>query len=439
MAWNPLAQELNHDLEQQAPAVLEMLSDLGKRFYFPRGIITQSAEAKEKATRFNATIGIALEHGDAMHLRSFREQLPGLEPKEAFTYAPVAGKPELRERWRQKQLEENPTLRGKATSVPIVTSALTHGLSLVSELFIDPGDVILLPDQLWGNYRLTFEVRQQGKIETFPFFRGEAMDLGAFEEALRRLAGQREKLLVVLNFPNNPSGYTPTPAEAERLVNALAAVAAGGTRLVVVCDDAYFNLVFDAACLQESVFGHLAGVHENLLAVRLDGATKEHFVWGFRVGFITFAAGGSGDLARVHGALEKKTAGLIRAGVSSSPHVSQSLILKALDRDSFRAEQAEKRDILRQRAERVREIVYDARYASAWEPYPFNSGYFHCLRLKQVEAEALRVHLLDAYGLGVIATGPTDIRVAFSCLEAESLPEVYETIFKGIRDLDAGS
>ena len=49
-----------------------------------------------------------------------------------------------------------PLLKGKHFSQPIVTSAITHGLALVGDLFVDEGDVIVLPDKLWGNYRLIF-------------------------------------------------------------------------------------------------------------------------------------------------------------------------------------------------------------------------------------------------------------------------------------------
>ena len=65
---NPLAEQLNARLEEAAPEVLAMLSALGRRLYFPKGIITQTAEAKQKAHRFNATIGIATEDGGPMIL-----------------------------------------------------------------------------------------------------------------------------------------------------------------------------------------------------------------------------------------------------------------------------------------------------------------------------------------------------------------------------------
>jgi aspartate/methionine/tyrosine aminotransferase len=375
----PLAAELNALLEKEAPAVLDMLSDLGRRFYFPKGIISQSAEAKAKAHRFNATIGIATEKGGPMHLPSLQKYF-NLEAADLYPYAPTGGKPALREAWRKKQQRENPSQREKKTGLPIVTAALTHGLGLVSELFVNPGDRILIPDKLWGNYRLTYEVRQGGVIETFPFFDGQRFHRAAFADKLADLARREKKLVIILNFPNNPTGFSPSRDDAQAIREAILAAAERGLRQVVVLDDAYFGLFYDEECLQESLFGMLADAHPNVLAIKLDGATKEEFAWGFRVGFLTYGAGGGGDVEAVHGALEKKTIGAIRAGISNSPHPSQSVVLKALESPTFEAERAAKKEVLRARAARVHEVLRKPQYAEAWTPYPFNSGYFMCVR-----------------------------------------------------------
>ena len=58
---NPIAKELNHTITSGNPHLMEMISRVGEQLFFPKGILTQSAEAKEKAHRFNATAGIARE------------------------------------------------------------------------------------------------------------------------------------------------------------------------------------------------------------------------------------------------------------------------------------------------------------------------------------------------------------------------------------------
>jgi len=438
---NPLAQQLNERLDAAAPAVGAMLSALGRRLYFPKGILSQTAEAKQKATRFNATIGIATENGGPMYLPSMHRHLSDVAPADAYNYAPPAGRPGLRERWREKLLAENPSLRGKRFGLPIATSALTHGLALVGDLFVDAGDRILLPDQLWGNYRLTYEVRLGAEIVTHPFYAGSGFDVEGFTRALAEQARDRDKLIVLLNFPNNPTGYMPTPAEGQAMADALAAQAARGTRIVAVTDDAYFGLFYHlgGTSMTESLFGLLTGRHPNLLAVKLDGATKELFVWGLRCGFLTFGPGDPESAETVCEVLDAKTRGAIRGGISNSPMLSQTLVERALDTASIADERKEKAEILRARATRVYEVVRRPAFRETFDPYPFNSGYFMCVKVKGVDAERLRVHLLDRYQVGLIATSPTDIRVAFSCLEPDQVEPLFETLHAAILELRAQS
>jgi aspartate/methionine/tyrosine aminotransferase len=434
---NPIAESLRDQLREAAPEVLAMLSAYGRRLYFPKGIISQTAEAKEKAHRFNATIGIATEAGGPMALPSITSQLGTVPPADAVNYAPPAGRVSLRALWRDKLLAENPALVGKTFGMPIVTAAITHGLSLAGELFLDPGDVVLMPDKLWGNYRLTYEVHDGARIETFPFYAEGGLNTEGFAARLEELAQGREKVVVLLNFPNNPTGYMPTVAEGDALVAALARQAERGTKLVVLCDDAYFGLFYHLGgeSMTESLFGKLTGLHPNLLAVKLDGATKELFVWGLRCGFITFGPGRADTAEAVCEVLDAKTRGAIRGGVSNVPQLSQTVVERALVSPTLDAERDAKREVLRRRAQRVYEVANQPRYAESWSVYPFNSGYFMLVKVEGVEAEKLRVHLLEEAGVGLIATGPTDIRVAFSCLEEDEVEPLFEALHEAIQTL----
>lgn len=431
---HPLAQDLNRKLEAAAPEVLAMLSALGRRLYFPKGILSQGAEAKAKARRMNATIGIATEGRTPMRLSSLEQVLVGLDPGEAVDYAPPAGRPGLRERWREKLLAENPTMRGKRFGLPITTQAITHGLALAGELFVDPGDTLLLPDKFWENYRLLYEVKLGARIRTFPFFAGRGFDTAGFAQAV---AAAGEKLVVLLNFPNNPTGYAPTSTEAEAIVAALLRQAEAGTRLVVLIDDAYFGLFYHLGgrSLTESLFGMLANRHPNLLAVKLDGATKELFVWGLRCGFLCFGPGRVEGAEAVLEVLDAKTRGAIRAGISNASQLSQLLVEKILASSSLEAERKQKHETLRARAERVFGAANAPRFRESWETYPFNSGYFMCVKVKGAPAEKVRVRLLEQHGIGLIAEGESDLRVAFSCLELAEIEPLFEALHRAIQEL----
>ena len=432
---NPLAVELNEQIKTSNPYVLEMLSELGRNLFFPKGILSQSAEAKDKAFKYNATIGTATEKGGPMFLQCIQDNLSAFDPKDIYPYAPPAGKPELRQLWRDKMLQENPAQQGKHFGMPIVTNALTHGLSIIADMFADPGDHIILPDMMWGNYNLTFATRRGAEVRKFKTFTEQGgFNVDAFRDCLKESATARGKVLVILNFPNNPSGYTPTVAEGDALVSALTATAADGCNVVAVTDDAYFGLFYEDS-LKESLFGKLINQHPRLLGIKLDGATKEEFVWGFRTGFITYADGHQEANEAVLTALEKKTMGIIRGTISNCPHPSQTFVIKALQSPDFATQKQEKFATMQGRALQVKRVLEDPRYAASWEYYPFNSGYFMCLMLKRVDAEELRVHLLDKYGVGTISIGKTDLRIAFSCIEEEDIQELFDLILQAEQDL----
>jgi len=430
-----LAVALNDTIKRENPHVYGALSPLGKKLYFPKGILAQSAEASEKAKRFNATIGIAREAGKPMFLSPVMKQLPGLSPAEALTYAPALGRPDFRARWKQDLLAKNPSLAGKHFSTPIVTSGVTHALSLVGDLFVGEGDLVLLPDKFWENYELLFGARLGARIELYPFFSNQGgFNVEGLRWALRQHA-ERGKIVTILNFPNNPTGYSPTTEEAKAIAAALTETAQAGCNVVAVSDDAYFGLFYEDDVFPESLFALLAGADPRLVAVKVDGPTKEEYVWGFRAGFFTVSATASGSTEALYKALEQKAAGAIRSAISNCSHVAQSIVLHAMEDPDFPTEIAQKRQILAARAARVKKILANPAYADLWEPYPFNSGYFMCLRLKRINSETYRQHLLDKHGVGVIADGQRDVRVAFSGVEEDELDALFEVLAQAAREL----
>ena len=426
---NPIAKELNTVLK--GTVVETLLSNYGKRFYFPKGIVSQSGEAKKKATLYNATIGMATKGGVPMSLASVRDQLPGLAEGEIFPYAPTPGVPDLRELWRKEMVEKNPALKGKLTSLPLVTTGLTHGLSVLADMFLDKGDSVIVPDMYWGNYNLIFEGRIESKIVSFPFFNDQGgLNVEALKNTISNLPG--DKVVLVLNFPNNPTGYSPSKTEAKELIAVLAAFAEAGKKIMAVCDDAYFGLFYEEDTRKESLFSDLADIHENLLAVKIDGATKENFVWGFRVGFVTFASKGL-TKAQLE-ALNTKTAGSIRASISNSSKLAQSILQKSLASDSYKQEKDDAFKILEERYLKVKEMISGYAADSPLKALPFNSGYFMTFTYEG-NAETLRLHLLDKYGIGTISIKEKYLRIAFSSVEQEHLEDLYKLLDQAAREV----
>ncbi len=437
---NAIAQELNTVIKGSNSHVFEMLSDMGKALFFPKGILSQSAEAKVKADKINATIGIAKQDNSVVSLSSVTRYIKDIEPDHYLTYAPSFGVPALREKWKKDLYKKNPSLENQAISLPVVTSGITHGISVLSDMWVDKGDVIVLPDMMWGNYNMTFCVRNSAKIVHFKTYDEDLtrFNLDSFETVIRQQAEENDKIITILNFPHNPSGYSLNKSEAKRVAAILIDIAQKGTNVVAACDDAYFGLFFEEETSKESLFAKIAGKHKRLLAVKLDGATKEDYAWGLRTGFVTYGISADNELEACYDALEKKTAGCIRGNISNASHLSQTILLKSMADDNYDALKLEKFNLLKQRALKMKQVLKDPKYSDGFDVYPFNSGYFMCIRLKDVNAEQLRLHLLENYGTGLISFGDKNIRAAFSCLEEKDVKILFDIILSGINDLRKG-
>lgn len=428
---DPQAKQLNDAIAAACPAVMDLLSRKGREIYFPKlGILSQSAEAQGKT--INATIGIALEEdGTPMHLACVMRRVQ-LSASQAVSYAPSPGRADIRKQWKAMLGQKNPGLAGKAFSLPVVTSALTHGLSTCGYLFCDPGDAIILADLFWENYELIFSHACGARLDAFAMF----TEQGRFNvEGLRArlMAGKVGKKIVCLNFPNNPTGYTPTIEEARAISAVLREAAERGNKLVVLVDDAYFGLVYEPDVFPESIFSLLCDLHPNLLAVKLDGPTKEDYVWGFRVGFITY--GIRGGTSAMYEALEAKTGGAIRGNISNAANVSQSLLLSAYSDAAYAAEKRSKYELLRSRYARVKQILAEhPEYTQEFTALPFNSGYFMCVRLRRADPEQVRQKLLKDYATGVIAMSGI-VRLAFSAVPLQQLPVLFDNLFRAARDV----
>ncbi len=433
---NPLAEDLNRTLAGTCAA--RLLSASGTRMYFPKGILSQSAEASEKAKVFNATIGMSYTGGKPMILDAIRNHLPGLTPSEAVAYAPTAGVPGLRKRWKEELVRKNPSLQGVPLSLPVVVPGLTAGVSFLADLFVDPGDAVVLPDLFWPNYRLILEERKGARLATYPMFTpgvgaGRGFNVDGFRAALETESRTRGKIVTILNFPNNPTGYSPTLAEADAIVAALEQVAAGGVDILVVSDDAYFGLQYEQGTLRESLFARLAGRNPRILAAKVDGQTKEDYVWGFRSGFLTFGCPGLQE--DQYEALVKKVMGVVRSCVSSSAAPTQYILQKALDTPGYEEQKARFRKILEERYRKVRDYLAAHPAPACLRPLPFNSGYFMSFECDGISAETLRKKLLEEKGIGVIALQEKWLRVAFSSVEAEDVEPLYTEIFAAAKAL----
>ena len=422
---NPLAQGLNETLK--GSVVDALMSDMGKRLYFPNGIISQGGEAAKDAKFANGTIGMAVANGTPIELDSYKKSMPNFNPQETVAYAKTAGNPDLRKKWKEKIIEKNPSLKDKNFSLPILVPGLTAVLSYVCDLFIDEDKPLLAADPCWDNYELICSARRGSEFHQFKCFENGKFNIADLEAKMKADAEKYGSVRVILNFPQNPSGYSPTKSEAKEIVRIVKEIAESGKKVLVLSDDAYFGLNYEDDIEPQSLFAYLADLHENVLAIKADGPTKEDFAWGFRAGFVTFASKNLTDSQ--YTALTTKFMAAIRSSVSCSSTPSQTLVMHALTDPAHEAQKKELKKMLQVRYDAVRKFV-DTHESKVLEVLPFNSGYFMSFHVKTGNAEDIRKKLLAEEGIGIIQIDQNTLRVAFSSIDEDKIDSVYSSIYK---------
>ena len=156
-------------------------------------------------------------------------------------------------------------------------------------------------------------------------------------------------------------------------------------------------------------------------------------VWGFRIGFVTYASKGL-DKAQL-AALENKTLGMIRCTVSNCDRPGQSMLVHAYrEGENVQADKARTFEEMRRRYRRIHQAIA-SHPQTLLRAYPFNSGYFMAFDTTGHSAEQLRRHLLDDYGIGTVNIMDRTLRLAYCSVEEESLEDLVDKVYKAAEEL----
>jgi aspartate aminotransferase len=222
-------------------------------------------------------------------------------------YPPLGGTEALRAAVRRKYA------RDQKLDVPVERILVSNGgkqaIFNVVMAAINHGDEVVIPAPAWAGYEQT--VRFAGGVPVFVPCK-QAQNFVLRPAALDAAITPRTRLLI-LNYPNNPSGAA---CDAAGLA-AIAEVLRRHEQLWVLCDDIYEHLLFDGFR-----YAALAAVAPDLSdrIVTLTGVSKSYAMTGWRVGFCA----GPAALIRAMTIVQATAT----SGVSS---VSQAAALAALD------------------------------------------------------------------------------------------------------------
>ena len=187
-------------------------------------------------------------------------------------YLQTTGVPRLRELVAAKLRSKN-RIPVEGVEDVLVTNGGIHGLYMLCQALLEPGDEVLVPDPAWppatGNV-----LSAKGVPVGVPLYeaRGWRHDLDELESKIT----PRTRVLYV-NSPNNPTGGVLDRADLERL-----AAIATERKLWVISDEAYEDVVFDG---EHVSIASLPGMYDRTIPVYT--FSKSYAMTGLRLGYVS--------------------------------------------------------------------------------------------------------------------------------------------------------
>ena len=183
-------------------------------------------------------------------------------------YAPNAGLPALRDAIaKQVSNESGNNYEGKNVAVTI---GATEAVYMSFMACINPGDEVIILAPYWVQYENIVKLLGGKPVIIDTFEEGFEPDLNAIFKAIN----DRTKAIVV-NSPNNPSGYIYKDAFLKEL-----AEMASANNILILDDEAYRSLVYDGE------FPTIAKYCRKEDIVIINSFSKQFAMTGWRVGYV---------------------------------------------------------------------------------------------------------------------------------------------------------
>jgi len=445
-----------------------ILSEQGKRIYLPQGVFHWSGRAKKEA-EIMGTLGSAfgfeedfIEGGAPEWVPLYLEDIKKytkFNVNEIVPYPQISGLEDLKNSWKNWIIKKScynidfeqdklNKLENFVTT-PVVTAGLTNGIFLCCSLLLNQGDFIISPNKRWGNYDNIVEILIGARIKSFDFFSGENFNVNGMKNAIYEISKVQEKIILILGFPNNPTGYVPNQEELEEILDALIEAQKTISKpIIIIVDDAYEPYVYSKEVINRSIFYALHELEEDIIPIKLDGITKELLLYGGRIGFITIGlkphwVKNAQELTTLKAEIDNKLSGLLRTTISNSNHFYQSLTLKLFDdigMDGLIQKREKVKHLLKERYEKINAEFKKIKNENI--SVDSNAGGFFIfvnLNPEVIKANDFADHLLKKYKVGVIPIEKqhdniNGIRIAYCSIDLRKIPEFVSRIGQALRD-----
>lgn len=214
----------------------------------------------------------------------------------------------------------------------LVTAGASQALDIALRTIVGPGTEVILPGPIYPGYEPI--VRLCGATPVYVDTRESGFRLTA--ELLRPKLTERTRA-VILCYPSNPTGRTPSKQQLREIADLLR-----GKPVFVISDEIYSELVYDGP---HRSIAALPGMKEQTIVI--NGLSKSHSMTGWRIGF-TFAPA----------AITRHMVKVLQYNATCASSISQYAALEALtagidDAEPMKREYRARRDFVYERLQRI--------------------------------------------------------------------------------------
>ena len=318
----------------------------------------------------NATIGSLLDdEGNLIVLSSVDKVFRDMDPADYADYAPIGGIPAFREAVKKAAFG---SFQPKSFTEAVATPGGTGALRNVMANYSEPGDKIITSDWHWAPYN-TIAGEIGRSIETFSLFTDDRkFNYESLKETAVRLLEDQESLVIILNTPaHNPTGYSLTPEDWDKVVGVLTETAQRGKAIALVIDAAYIDFAGDEEEYRKFL-PKLEKLPENVLPIIAYSLSKTYTLYGTRCGAMICMAATKDISDEFRRVCEYSS----RGSWSNSAKVAQVILSRIYSDESLLRKVNEERAYYRNMLlDRGRAFEEEAAKVDL-ETVPFDAGFF---------------------------------------------------------------
>ena len=374
---------------------------------------------KGKDNVISGTIGALLDDdGKLVVLQSVDEVFRSLKPVDYAEYAPIGGTQPFREAVKKAAFGANvPEGFIEAVATPGGTGSIRNVISNYSE----PGDKVLTSDWHWAPYgTISGEIGRS--IATFELFTEDGkFNADSFYAASSELLAKQNSLVIILNTPaHNPTGYSLTDEDWDKVIDILTEEAKCGKAIALLVDSAYIDFAGDENKYRSFMPG-LARLPENVISIVAYSLSKTFTLYGARCGAMICVAK-TPEIAEEFKRVSEYSS---RGSWSNSAKIAQVILSRIYPKllDKVNQERKIYRDMLAARGRAFSEAAVEC----GLKIVPYDAGFFVSVPCDDPDGISRKLEERDVF-LVPLAKG---IRVSVASLPEETcrkLPSIIKEV-----------